>query len=128
MTRQRLMPTGECWCGCSKETKIGSFFLPGHDKVAESAVHFARQNQELWTGVQESLDESTQAIVAQQSELTKQGEVLLSVVESTGQVAKLEETLNRNLESLSGSQNFEETVQSLAAVIHLLNTRIGRAA
>lgn len=34
----RLMPNGTCWCGCGKETKIGSFFLAGHDKVAESAV------------------------------------------------------------------------------------------
>ncbi len=34
----RLIPTGYCWCGCGKETGIGSFFLPGHDKIAESAV------------------------------------------------------------------------------------------
>ena len=25
-------------CGCGAETSIGSFFLPGHDKTAESAV------------------------------------------------------------------------------------------
>jgi hypothetical protein len=35
---QRLIPTGECWCGCGGETERGSFFLPGHNKVAESAV------------------------------------------------------------------------------------------
>ena len=34
----RLLPTGDCWCGCGAETSIGSFFLPGHDKTAESAV------------------------------------------------------------------------------------------
>lgn len=34
----RLLPTGECWCGCGVETPIGSFFAAGHDKVAESAV------------------------------------------------------------------------------------------
>jgi hypothetical protein len=35
----RLLPTGECWCGCEQPTKEpGNFFLPGHDKVAESAV------------------------------------------------------------------------------------------
>ena len=37
-TSGRLLPTGECWCGCGAETSIGSFFLPGHDKTAESAV------------------------------------------------------------------------------------------
>ena len=31
-------PTGECWCGCGEETAAESFFLPGHDKTAESAV------------------------------------------------------------------------------------------
>ena len=35
---ERLLPTGECQCGCGAETAIGWFFLPGHDKTAESAV------------------------------------------------------------------------------------------
>ena len=35
---KRLLPTGGCWCGCGVDTSIGSFFLPGHDKTAESAV------------------------------------------------------------------------------------------
>lgn len=36
--KQRLLPTGECWCGCGGETARGSFFLSGHDKVAQAAV------------------------------------------------------------------------------------------
>ena len=35
---ERLVPTDECWCGCGAETASDSFFLPGHDKTAESAV------------------------------------------------------------------------------------------
>ena len=34
----RLLPTGECWCGCEGETTPGNFWVPGHDKFAESAV------------------------------------------------------------------------------------------
>jgi hypothetical protein len=34
----RLVPDGRCWCGCGKDAKIGSFFLAGHDRKAESAV------------------------------------------------------------------------------------------
>jgi hypothetical protein len=34
----RLLPTGECWCGCEDETTPGNFFKPGHDKFAESAI------------------------------------------------------------------------------------------
>ena len=37
-TAERLIPTGTCWCGCGADASLGSFFLPGHDKVAESAV------------------------------------------------------------------------------------------
>lgn len=36
--KERLLPTGECWCGCAASTPVGSFFAPGHDKLAESAV------------------------------------------------------------------------------------------
>src|SRR5882724_7164758 len=35
---KRLIPTGDCWCGCGEETKVGSFFRAGHDKKAESLV------------------------------------------------------------------------------------------
>ena len=35
---KRLIPTGDCWCGCGAEAAIGAFFLPGHDKAAGSAV------------------------------------------------------------------------------------------
>jgi hypothetical protein len=35
---QRLIPTGECWCGCGEETAVGAFFVSGHDKRAESAI------------------------------------------------------------------------------------------
>ena len=38
LSSKRLLPTGECWYGCGSETPIGSLFLPGHDKAAESAV------------------------------------------------------------------------------------------
>lgn len=34
----RLLPTGDCWCGCGVEARRGSFFAQGHDKTAESAV------------------------------------------------------------------------------------------
>jgi hypothetical protein len=36
--QQDLVPTGECWCGCDSAVGPESFFAPGHDKIAESAV------------------------------------------------------------------------------------------
>ncbi len=38
----RLLPTGVCWCGCGATTRIGSFFVSGHDKAAEAAVILVR--------------------------------------------------------------------------------------
>ena len=35
---QHLILAGEFWCGCGGETERGSFFLPGHDKVAEAVI------------------------------------------------------------------------------------------
>ena len=37
-TGTTLLPKGECWCGCGAPTGRRSFFLPGHDKTAESGV------------------------------------------------------------------------------------------
>lgn len=34
----RLLPTGNCWCGCGEEVALGAFFARGHDKVAEAAL------------------------------------------------------------------------------------------
>lgn len=99
--------------------------------MAEHARHLQQAadesnaaNQQHWEGVRHSLDQAVAAIGAQQKQLVQQGQVLLKVVEATGEVARLEDALNRNLASLAGTHNFEQTVDSLAAVIHLLNARV----
>lgn len=38
----RLLPTGNCWCGCGEEVARGAFFARGHDKVAEAALLAAK--------------------------------------------------------------------------------------
>ena len=63
---------------------------------------------------------------AQQAELTRHGEILLQVLEATGQIVNLEQALNQNLRALAGAKNFEDTVMSLSAAIHLLNSRLGK--
>ena len=37
-SKPRLIPTGNCWCGCGREVGLGKFFAQGHDKVAEAAL------------------------------------------------------------------------------------------
>ena len=63
-------------------------------------------------------------MAALQTSINAQAEVMARAIEATGEVSRLEDSLNRNLAALAGSQNFEQTVMSLAAAIHLLNARL----
>jgi hypothetical protein len=63
---------------------------------------------------------------AQQTELVRQGEVMTQAIRVAGEVVQLEQALNDNLSALAGAKNFEDTVMSLAAAIHLLNTKLGK--
>ena len=44
--------------------------------------------------------------------------------DGSGIISALEQKLNDNLQALAGAKNFEDTVMSLAATIHLLNSRL----
>ena len=37
-TWERVLPMGECWCGCGTEVSVRSFFAAGHDRRAESML------------------------------------------------------------------------------------------
>ena len=52
--------------------------------------------------------------------MIKQGELMTQAIRAAGDVVQLEKALNDNLAALSGAKNFEDTVMSLAAAIHLL--------
>jgi len=71
-----------------------------------------------------AMDGGVQRVQALQEGMIRQAEVFKEVVNATGQVARLEEQLNQNLATLAGARHFEETVNSLGAVIHLLNTKL----
>lgn len=80
--------------------------------------------QTRWQQWQAALSESARLLHAQQQEMTRQGELLNNALSATADVMKLEQALNSNLSALAGSKNFEDTVMSLSAAIHLLNTRL----
>ncbi len=92
--------------------------------VAAGSHELAHRNHQHLAAVQQVLAEHARIMHAQQAEMARQGQTLLQVVEATGQVVRLEEALQRNLAALAAAQNFEGTLQSLAAVIHLLNARL----
>jgi hypothetical protein len=98
----------------------------GQLAAAERAA--TEQNRRQWEQIQHSLDRAADATTDQQQQLAKQADVLLKVVDATGQVQRLEMELNQNLQALAGAKHFEETVTSLAAAIQLLAARLGRPA
>ncbi|MCX7428308.1 MAG: MotA/TolQ/ExbB proton channel family protein [Planctomycetia bacterium] len=97
------------------------------ENLAKTEQAAAAQNHKHWDQVQRALVQGAEATAAIQEAVNQQAGVLCRTVEATGQVAKLEETLNRNLATLAGSKHFEQTVMSLAAAIHLLNARLGES-
>jgi biopolymer transport protein ExbB/TolQ len=72
------------------------------------------------------LAENARVLAAQQQELVRQGELMTQAIKAAGDVVQLERALNQNLSALAGAKNFEDTVMSLAAAIHLLNVRLGK--
>jgi hypothetical protein len=80
-----------------------------------------------WEQLQTALSDNARIMRAQQEEMVKQAELMSQVVKATGDVVGLEKALNDNLRELSGATNFEDTVMSLSAAIHLLNARLGKS-
>ena len=81
---------------------------------------------EQWSEVQSGLASQVAATHEQLAEIRRHSDVLAQAIEATGEVMQLERALNDNLSALAGSRNFEDTVMSLSAAIHLLTTRLGK--
>ena len=98
------------------------------ERLAESTLDHDERQREHWSKFQHALGETAMVARAQQAELTRQTDVLLQVVDATGQVVRLENALNGNLAALAGAQHLQETMLNLAAALHLLNARLGQSA
>jgi biopolymer transport protein ExbB/TolQ len=84
-----------------------------------------RSVAEQWHGIQGALHENSVSAATLQQGMACQADTLNRAIEAAGTIANLETQLNRNLAALAGAKNFEQTVMSLAAAIHLLNARLG---
>ncbi len=92
--------------------------------MAAAEQSAAEQNRRHWEQVQRSLTQSVEATAALQKGIAGQADVLGRAIAAAADVTRLEESLNSTLGALAGSKNFEQTVMSLAAAIHLLNSRL----
>ena len=120
----RLMAAASEQLQNSLTTSLAQSLQAHARELGQTELAVAKQGRQHWSELQELMSDYAKAVHGQQAELSKQTAVMREVVAATGDVAKLEEVLNRNLKSLAGAKNFEDTVMSLAAVIHLLNSRL----
>lgn len=95
-------------------------------RVARFEQELLAQSEAGWQKTHAELGRRADEMRAQHAELSRHSEILLEVVRATGDVVRLEQALNSNLAALAGAKNFEDTVMSLSAAIHLLTTRLGR--
>lgn len=93
-------------------------------QLATAEQSAAEQNRRHWDKLAQAQTQHVQALAAIQTGLVQQAEVLERAVKASGEVSKLQDALNRNLTALAGAKHFEQTVQGLAATIHLLNARL----
>lgn len=118
--------------GASLENALSRAVAEGLDQHAQRVADFeqqlAAQQQKHWSEVQGALAASAEAANSLQANVVRQADLLTRAVEATAEVTRLEDALNRNLASLAAERNFEETVMSLAAAIHLLTARLNPAA
>jgi biopolymer transport protein ExbB/TolQ len=98
------------------------------ETLAKAETDAAAKNRKHWGRLLRRMNDNTDTLQQQHVEIVRQTEILLQVVEATGQVTKLEDTLNRNLASLAGAEHFHDTILNLAAAINLLNARLGSVA
>ena len=70
----------------------------------------------------EAFSKSAASMLALREETARQTETVREILGANSQLLQLEERLRENLATVASVGNFEETVNSLAAAIHLLNS------
>ena len=107
------------------EQSLSSSLKLHADHLAASEAQSAERAEQLSQRLAAAMITYAKAAQQQQAELSRQGEIMQQAVEASGRVTHLQDALNNNLNALAGAKNFEDTVMSLAAAIHLLNARLG---
>ena len=113
----------------SAETLKMSLASALHESLDHHAKSLAQTEAELFakanhTTIQfnESISKGAANVLALREETVKQTEAIRDILGTNSQLLQLEERLQANLSTLAQVGNFEETVNSLAAAIHLLNS------
>jgi biopolymer transport protein ExbB/TolQ len=94
-------------------------------RITAAELQYVAEHQKHWTSMQGALEKVADKLTKQQTELGKQGELFLGLIEGNQQVKQLEENLNSNLQALTTTQQLQEAMVSLSATLQLLAARVG---
>jgi biopolymer transport protein ExbB/TolQ len=97
------------------------------NKLAESGTEVLNASKESAQTIIKSIQQNVTALTLLQSGITKQANAIQNIAETSSQLVKLEERLKENLAAIAQTGNFEETVNSLTAAIHLMSSKQLRA-
>lgn len=123
----KLADTASLQTQSALEQSLSTSLTAHADQLVAAEEHSADRLEQLSQRLAAAMITYAKAMEHQQAELVRQGEVMHKAVEASGRVTQLQAALNDNLQALAGAKNFEDTVMSLAAAIHLLNARLGGA-
>jgi biopolymer transport protein ExbB/TolQ len=98
------------------------------DSLAHTQDELAARREQRWTVAAESLAAAVRGLETHQAVVAEQMTMLGGVVEATRDLATLERSLESNLDALTATGRFEETLATLAAAVQLLAARTGDAA
>ena len=97
--------------------------LEHHAKsLVQAEAELLTQTNKTSAQFSDAMSRSTACILSLQEETARQTETVREILGTRSQLIQLEERLHENLSTLAQVGNFEETVNSLAAAIHLLNS------
>jgi hypothetical protein len=94
-------------------------------QVTGQSTALLQRLTEFAAAVRDTGREQGQALAQLAQSLTAQTQALAGLQEGEKHLLHLQQTLNQNLATLSGSGAFEQAVHSLTAAIHLLTARSG---
>jgi len=108
------------------KTSLASALKEGMEQHAKSLVQaeaeLLSQANKTTNQFNEAFSKSAANMLALREETVRQMEAVRDILGAKSQLIQLEERLRENLSVLAQVGNFEETVNSLAAAIHLLNS------
>ncbi len=93
-------------------------------KLTQAESDAKERAEQHWRALHNALSENAHIMQQQQSELARQGDVVLRAMDGIRQMNQMQNALNENLHALTVTGNLDETMDRLTGAVSLLNARL----